>query len=126
AWTARTIHAGSTRLRSYRAVSHRSAKSNRHRGRLSFRLHRRKVQLLQFWQTRAELASFWQEPIEIAGRTYTHSAFQRATEISDDDFCELCQHVQLWIARENASRPQQLRISKPEVVGLRSSENYED
>lgn len=55
-----------------------------------------------------------------------HGPFQRATEISDQAFCDLCQHLQTWIARENASRPQHLRISKAEVVGLRSSENYDD
>ncbi len=65
--------------------------------RFSFR--ERKFELLRHWQERAELGAFWQEPMEIAGRTFTHGAFQRATEISDDDFCELCQHVQIWVAR---------------------------
>jgi len=91
-----------------------------------FAFDRRKSELLRHWQNRAELDAFWQEPMEVDGRPHLHGPFQRATEISDADFCDLCQHVQVWIVRENASRPQHLRISKAEVVGLRSSENYDD
>jgi hypothetical protein len=91
-----------------------------------FAFDQRKTELLSHWQQRMELEAFWHEPMEIEGHTYTHSASQRATEISDEDFCQLCQHVQLWIAQENASRPPELRMSKTAVVGLRSSEDYKD
>jgi hypothetical protein len=63
-----------------------------------FAFDRRKIELLHYWQQRVELAAFWQ----------------------------LCQHIQIWIDRENASRPPEMRMSKTEVVGLRSSEDYED
>jgi hypothetical protein len=89
-----------------------------------FAFDRRKAELLRFWQQRTELEAFWHEPMEIEGHTYIHSAFQRAPGISDEDFCQLCQHVQLWITQENASRPPELRMSKTDVVGLRSSEDY--
>ena len=91
-----------------------------------FAFDRRKAELLRFWQQRTELEAFWHEPMEIEGHTYIHSAFQRAPGISDEDFCQLCQHLQLWITQENASRPPELRMSKTDVVGLRSSEDYED
>ena len=80
-----------------------------------FAFDRRKSELLRHWQNRAELDAFWQEPLELDGHTYMHGRFQRATEISDEDFCDLCQHLQTWIGRENASRPQHLRIPKAEV-----------
>jgi hypothetical protein len=91
-----------------------------------FTFDRRKSELLRHWQTRPELDAFWQEPMEVDGRTYLHGSFQRAMEISDADFCDLCRHVQIWVARENASRPQPRRMSKADVIGMRSSENYDD
>jgi len=91
-----------------------------------FAFDRRKIELLRHWQQRAELAPFWQDPMEIDGRTVSHTSFQRATGISDEDFCQLCQHIQLWIAQENASRSPEMRMSERDVVGLRSSEDYGD
>jgi hypothetical protein len=90
-----------------------------------FAFDRRKAELLRHWQQREELAAFWHDRIEIGGRNYTHEAFQHATEISDQDFCNLCQRVQLWVAQENRSRQTEFRIPR-EAIGLRSSEDYDD
>jgi hypothetical protein len=90
-----------------------------------FAFEQRKAELLRHWQRRPELDAFWHDPMEINGRSYTHGAFQRAPEISDADFCQLCQHIQLWMALENESRRAELRIPR-EAIGLRSSEDYDD
>lgn len=90
-----------------------------------FAFDQRKVELLRRWQQRQELDPFWGDTMELGRRKRTHETFRRATTISNDDFCELCQHIQLWIARENESRRQELRIPR-EAVGLRSSEDYGD
>ena len=82
--------------------------------------------MLARWQQRAELDAFWQEPLEIDGQIGFGDFYRQATDISNEDFCRLCQNIQLWIARENASRPPDMRLSKNEVTGLRSSEDYAD
>jgi len=46
-------------------------------------------------------------------------------QFSDAAFCELCQHIQRWVAQENRSRRPENRISR-DAVGLRSSEDYDD
>jgi hypothetical protein len=90
-----------------------------------FAFDQRKVELLRHWQQRPELDAFWHDTMEINGHNHTHGMFQSPAEISDTDFCQLCQHIQLWVARENESRRAELRIPR-EVTGLRSSEDYDD
>ena len=90
-----------------------------------FAFDQRKLELLRHWEQRRELDAFWHDAMEVDGRRCTHGQFQRVTAISDENFCELCQHIQLWVSRENGSRPAERRISR-DAIGLRSSENYED
>ncbi len=90
-----------------------------------FAFDQRKTELLRHWQQRQELAAFWNDRLEIDGQHYTHAEYQRALEISDVDFCQLCQHIQIWVARENESRRQENRITR-DAIGLRSSEDYDD
>jgi hypothetical protein len=90
-----------------------------------FAFDQRKAELLRHWQQRPELDAFWADPMEIGRRRSAHEAFRRAVTITDEDFCQLCQSVQLWVARENESRSQELRIPR-DVIGLRSSEDYDD
>jgi len=90
-----------------------------------FAFDQRKLELLRHWQQRAELDAFWHDTLQLDGQRHSHGRFQRATAIPDEDFCELCQQIQLWVARENVSRRPELRISK-DAISLRSSENYED
>ena len=90
-----------------------------------FAFDQRKAELLRHWQNRPELDAFWHDTMEINEGNHSHGMFQGATEISATDFCQLCQHVQLWVARENESRRAELRISR-DAIGLRSSEDYDD
>jgi hypothetical protein len=90
-----------------------------------FAFDQRKAELLRHWQGRPELDAFWANTLEIRGRNFTHAAFRQVRTTSDDDFCQLCQHVQIWIARENRDRRASLRIPR-EATGLRSSEDYEE
>ena len=90
-----------------------------------FAFDQRKAELLRHWQGRPELDAFWADTMEVEGRRHTHAAFRQAPAISDDDFCQLCQHIQIWVARENQDRDQGHRIPR-EAIGLRSSEDYED
>ncbi len=90
-----------------------------------FAFDQRKAELLGRWQQRHEFDAFWNEPLQIGSRSYTHTGFRRATEINDADFCQLCQHLQIWIARENEARRQENRIPR-EAIGLRSSEDYDN
>ncbi len=90
-----------------------------------FAFDQRKAELLRHWQQRPELDAFWADPMEIGRRRSAHEEFRRAIAITDEDFCKLCQSVQLWVARENESRSQELRIPR-DVIGLRSSEDYDD
>ena len=43
-------------------------------------------------------------------------------QFSDAAFCELCQHIQLWVAQENRSRRPENRISPPNEVVSRTRE----
>jgi hypothetical protein len=90
-----------------------------------FAFDQRKAELLRHWQQRPELDAFWADTMEIGRRRSTHEIFRRAATITDEDFCKLCQHIQLWVARENESRRQDLRIPR-DAIGLRSSEDYDD
>ena len=90
-----------------------------------YSFQRRKQELLTRWREQAELRAFWDDLMDIDGQWVRHTEFRTAEEVNDQDFCTLCQHVQLWVARENASRRQNQRISR-DVFGLRSSEDYSD
>jgi hypothetical protein len=90
-----------------------------------FAFDQRKAELLRRWQQRPEFDAFWNDPLQIGGCTYTHTVFRRVVRIADTDFCELCQHLQIWIARENETRRQENRIPR-EAIGLRSSEDYDE
>jgi hypothetical protein len=90
-----------------------------------FAFDQRKVELLRRWQERPEFDAFWNEPMEIAGRIHTHKSFRLADTITDEDFCRLCQNLQIWVVRENKARRRETRVSR-EAIGLRSSEDYRD
>lgn len=90
-----------------------------------YSFQRRKAELLAHWQGRSEFKSFWDDQMEIGGNFVAHSEYRKAKTVSDADFCELCQHLQLWLRHENAVRTSAQRIPK-EAIGLRSSEDYTD
>ena len=90
-----------------------------------YAFERRKQELLSHWCERRELAAFWDDAMDIGGERVNHSALRIADEVSDEDFCCLCQHLRLWVARENASRRPGQQIPQ-DALGLRSSEDYSD
>ena len=90
-----------------------------------FAFDQRKAELLRYWQHRQELDAFWHDTMGINQQNCSHGVFQHATEISDEDFCRLCQNIQIWVARENATRRAELRIPR-QAIGLRSSEDFDD
>jgi hypothetical protein len=90
-----------------------------------YAFQRRKAELLTHWQGRPELTPFWDDQMELDGRSMAYSTFREITEISDEDFCRLCQGLQRWVGQENARRSPSQRIPQ-ETLGLRSSEDYSD
>ena len=90
-----------------------------------FAFDQRKTELLRYWQQQGDLNQFWDEIVEVHGKRFTYAAFRSADTISDHEFCRLCQHIQLWVWRQNASYKKGARIPR-EVLGLRSSEDYVD
>ncbi|MFH1010832.1 MAG: hypothetical protein V1784_06335, partial [bacterium] len=90
-----------------------------------FAFKQRKTELLRLWQRQVDLKQFWDETIEVQGRRFTYAAFREADNISGEEFCRLCEHIQLWVRRQNASHPKEAPIPR-EVFGLRSSEDYTD
>jgi len=90
-----------------------------------FAFEKRKAELLAHWRAAPQLNPFWDERMEIDGNWVTHTALRKAKTVTDADFCTLCQHIQLWIARENCSRPANTRLPRT-LSGLRSSEDYTD
>ena len=90
-----------------------------------YSFERRKAELLEHWRGQQALLAFWEDRMEIGGQWMTHSEYRTAPDVTDMDFCNLCQHLQLWVDRENASRRPEARISR-DVLGLRSSEDYKE
>ncbi|MDX9792291.1 MAG: hypothetical protein RBU24_02205 [Kiritimatiellia bacterium] len=90
-----------------------------------FAFESRKAELLAHWRAAPQLDPFWDERMEIDGEWVTHTALRKAKAVTDADFCTLCQHLQLWIARENLARSAGMRLPRT-LIGLRSSEDYTD
>lgn len=84
----------------------------------------RKQELLDRWRNKKALDIFWKDIMEVDGEKVTHSSL-RSGDVSNSDFCRLCQHLQIWITSENNVRKSSLRISS-DILGLHSSENYSD
>jgi len=90
-----------------------------------YSFERRRAELLEHWRAQSALARFWDDRMEIAGDWITHAQFRTAVDVSPEDFCTLCQHIQLWVARENVTLSHGSRITR-NTIGLRSSEDYTD
>lgn len=87
----------------------------------------RKGELLAHWRKELELSSFWED------RVLFEKSEKREPlplgELSDKQFCRLCQDLLLWWERENVRR----RNVRPRIaglarsaLGLKPSEAYED
>jgi Uncharacterized conserved protein len=87
----------------------------------------RKEELLAHWNSEPELQEFWEETT-LFHRANTTS-YSRADQLTDQQFCDLCQELLRWWERENdrraTRRPRQPRLPR-ETLGLRPSETYQE
>lgn len=86
----------------------------------AFAWQERKKELLVHWKKEKRLAAFWAQEELHSNKLIARA---RKGDISDRDFCDLCQLLQKWFAIENAKRKSKL---PKETLGLRSSEDYFD
>ena len=97
-----------------------------------FAWQRRKSELLQLWNTSAELAGFWEQRSLFEERAALR--MREEPEMTDEEFCRLLAGLRLWMHEENARRSavtngrgSLLQSPIPEkALGLRSSEDYTD
>jgi Eco57I restriction-modification methylase len=77
----------------------------------------RKAELLKHWRTKAALKDFWEGDLGMNFDRKKLDNLRTQKEISDAEFCELCQELQAWVKEKR----------KPwKLLGLRSAENYDD
>lgn len=91
--------------------------------------NRRKAALFNHWRVEPLLNEFWEQGDLLNTDKETRKRVRKIKNISDGDFCKLCQDLLAWCQRENEkrknARSRALIISR-ETIGLRSSENYAD
>lgn len=86
-----------------------------------FAWQQRKAELLRHWRSAAELKAFWeQQDLSQAERRRRNQ--WRTSELSDADFCALCQELLQWVEHQRQAG----RKIRRDALGLRSSENYTD
>lgn len=84
---------------------------------LEFAFSERKKELLTLWRTAKDLEDFWEADLELGFSKGIRKKLQTQADVSDKDFCELCQELQSWVkSRRKAGK----------ALGLRSAENYTD
>jgi hypothetical protein len=77
----------------------------------------RKAELLKRWRTEAALKDFWETDLPLDFSKDKLKKLRTQKEISDVEFCELCQALQAWVKEKR----------KPgKILALRSAENYDD
>lgn len=93
---------------------------------------RRKAELLQHWNTSAELSGFWRQRALFEEKAAARLREEPAP--TDEEFCRLLAGLRLWIHEENARRAARTNgrgslLESPiseKALGLRSSEDYTD
>jgi hypothetical protein len=92
-----------------------------------FAWQQRKAELLKHWRTDANLKDFWETDLPLDLSKQKLQKLRKQVQVSDEDFCDLCQELQRWIEKESAARRKVGRetISR-KAIGLRSAENYTD
>ena len=87
----------------------------------------RRNELLLHWKEEPELKDFWED--KALFDKANKRSYQAVDDLSDKQFCELCQELLAWEERENEKRrrahPRVPGLSRA-VLGLRSSEVYEE
>ena len=92
-----------------------------------FAWQQRKAELLKRWRTEAKLKDFWETDLPLDFSKVKLQKLRKQAQISDEDFCDLCQELQRWIEKENTARRKTGRETIPrKAIGLRSTENYTD
>ena len=77
----------------------------------------RKADLLKRWRAEAALKEFWEGDLGMNFDRKKLDKLRTQKEISDAEFCELCQELQAWVKEKR----------KPgKILSLRSAENYDD
>jgi hypothetical protein len=77
----------------------------------------RKAELLKLWRAEAALKEFWEGDLGLNFDKGRLEKLRKQADISDDDFCELCQELQTWVKEKRKSW---------KLLGLHSAENYDD
>jgi hypothetical protein len=77
----------------------------------------RKAELLKHWRTEATLKDFWEGDLGLNFDKAKLEQLRKRADVSDKEFCELCQELQTWVKEKR----------KPcKALALRSAENYDD
>lgn len=87
----------------------------------------RKAELLKHWRTDTNLKNFWESELLVDFDKDKLKKLRTQKDISDADFCELCQEVQKWLPGENKRRRKEGKetISR-ETLCLRAGEDYNE
>jgi hypothetical protein len=91
-----------------------------------FAWQQRKAELLKLWRTSAELKGFWESGLPLGFSRQKLEKLRKQADITDAEFCELCQELLRWFAANNARRKARQQPIPRQALGLRSSENYTD
>ncbi len=92
-----------------------------------FAFSERKKELLKLWRTDANLRNFWEADLGLGASHAKLRKLQKQADVSDVEFCELCQEFRKWLPKENARRSKEGKKTIPnKALGLRSAENYDD
>jgi len=87
----------------------------------------RKAELLKQWRTDADLNNFWEADLGLGASHTKLRKLQKQADVSDAEFCELCQEFQKWLPGENKRRRKAGKELIPRnTIGLRAGENYFD
>jgi len=92
-----------------------------------FAWEQRKAELLKCWRTESAFKDFWDAALLTGFSKERLKKLRNPTEVTDKDFCELCQELQKWLLAENKRRSKAGKAMIPrKAIGLRSAEDYTD
>jgi hypothetical protein len=92
-----------------------------------FAFAERKKELLKLWRTDSDLKMFWETDLGFGASHAKMQKLWKKADVSDSEFCELCQEFQNWLPKENSRRRKAGKKTIPnKALGLRSAENYDD
>jgi hypothetical protein len=82
-----------------------------------FAFQSRKAELMKHWRTEPALNEFWEGDLGLNFDKKELDELRQQAEISDTEFCELCQALQTWAKEKRKSG---------KILALRSAESYVD